>query len=304
MASDARSSDLGIPEGMNPNARETWPSPELINSWLGDQDVDFEFRPGEDVAVHDDPEHVAADERGTPQQAAQPRQQHGIAEGLAQVVVGAGGQRRHLVALRVPGGEHQDRGDHVLGPQRPAHLQPGHHREHEVEHHRVVAAGPRQEEAGAAVVRDVDDEAVEPEAPRQHLRQATLVLDQEDAHALNMPHRAGGPAHGVSGPSGSPEHGARVAILSSPRTLAPVERPGRDPGRWLAPAIGLALSALYAAVSLRRHALLRTTGPAAAMADHADDIAAMKSSVDVGVVSVDDVPRDPQVFPEAQGPRP
>ena len=51
-------------------------------------------------------------------------------------------------------------------------------------------------------------------------------------------------------------------------------------------------------------ALLRTTGPAAAMADHADDIAAMKSSVDVGVVSVDDVPRDPQVFPEAQGPRP
>jgi len=51
-----------------------------------------------------------------------------------------------------------------------------------------------------------------------------------------------------------------VAILSSPRTLAPVERPGRDPGRWLAPAIGLALSALYAAVSLRRHALLRTTG--------------------------------------------
>ena len=49
-----------IPEGMNPNARETWPSPELIQSWLGDQDIDFEFRPGEDVAVHDDPVHVAA----------------------------------------------------------------------------------------------------------------------------------------------------------------------------------------------------------------------------------------------------
>ena len=52
-----------IPEGMNPNARETWPSPELIYSWLGDQDIDFEFRPGEDVAVHDDPEHVAAARR-------------------------------------------------------------------------------------------------------------------------------------------------------------------------------------------------------------------------------------------------
>ena len=52
-----------VPEGMNPNARETWPSPELINSWLGDQDIDFEFRPGEDVAVHDDPAHVAAARR-------------------------------------------------------------------------------------------------------------------------------------------------------------------------------------------------------------------------------------------------
>jgi 3-hydroxy-9,10-secoandrosta-1,3,5(10)-triene-9,17-dione monooxygenase reductase component len=55
------SSEVGrdIPDGMSPDARETWPSPELINSWLGDQDVDFEFRPGEDVAVHDDPEAVA-----------------------------------------------------------------------------------------------------------------------------------------------------------------------------------------------------------------------------------------------------
>jgi 3-hydroxy-9,10-secoandrosta-1,3,5(10)-triene-9,17-dione monooxygenase reductase component len=63
MAPDAGSSDAGIPEGMNPDARETWPSPELIISWLGDQDIDFEFRPGEDVAVHDDPEHVAAARR-------------------------------------------------------------------------------------------------------------------------------------------------------------------------------------------------------------------------------------------------
>lgn len=55
--------DREIPEGMSPDARETWPSPELINSWLGDQDVDFEFRPGEDVAVHDDPETVAAARR-------------------------------------------------------------------------------------------------------------------------------------------------------------------------------------------------------------------------------------------------
>jgi len=52
-----------IPEGMSPDARETWPSPELIISWLGDQDIDFEFRPGEDIAVHDDPETVYAARR-------------------------------------------------------------------------------------------------------------------------------------------------------------------------------------------------------------------------------------------------
>jgi 3-hydroxy-9,10-secoandrosta-1,3,5(10)-triene-9,17-dione monooxygenase reductase component len=49
-----------IPEGMSPDARETWPSPELISSWLGDVDFDFEWRPGEGSAVHaDDPDAVA-----------------------------------------------------------------------------------------------------------------------------------------------------------------------------------------------------------------------------------------------------
>ncbi len=50
-----------IPEGMSSDARETWPSPELIQSWLGDADFDFEWRPGEGTTVHgDDPEAVAA----------------------------------------------------------------------------------------------------------------------------------------------------------------------------------------------------------------------------------------------------
>ncbi|MGZ4455802.1 MAG: flavin reductase family protein, partial [Nocardioides sp.] len=49
-----------IPDGMSPDARETWPSPDLINSWLGDADLDFEFRPGEYAGVHaDDPAAVA-----------------------------------------------------------------------------------------------------------------------------------------------------------------------------------------------------------------------------------------------------
>ncbi len=50
-----------IPEGMKPDARETWPSHELIESWLGDSMYDFQLRPGEDVAVSpDDPEAMAA----------------------------------------------------------------------------------------------------------------------------------------------------------------------------------------------------------------------------------------------------
>jgi 3-hydroxy-9,10-secoandrosta-1,3,5(10)-triene-9,17-dione monooxygenase reductase component len=55
--------DAEIPEGMSPDARDTWPSPELIISWLGDQEIDFEFRPGEDIPVHDDPEAVYAARR-------------------------------------------------------------------------------------------------------------------------------------------------------------------------------------------------------------------------------------------------
>lgn len=52
-----------IPEGISSDARETWPHPELIQSWLGDAEVDFELRPGEEVVVHDDPAAQAAARR-------------------------------------------------------------------------------------------------------------------------------------------------------------------------------------------------------------------------------------------------
>ncbi|WP_246160662.1 flavin reductase family protein [Nocardioides humilatus] len=52
-----------IPDGMSPDARETWPHPALIDHWLGDAEVDFEFRPGEDVPVGDDPAAQAAARR-------------------------------------------------------------------------------------------------------------------------------------------------------------------------------------------------------------------------------------------------
>jgi 3-hydroxy-9,10-secoandrosta-1,3,5(10)-triene-9,17-dione monooxygenase reductase component len=47
-----------IPEGMSEDARETWPSPELIKSWLGNE-LDFEMRLGEHTPIPDDPESAA-----------------------------------------------------------------------------------------------------------------------------------------------------------------------------------------------------------------------------------------------------
>ena len=47
-----------IPEGMRSDAAAEWPSRTLIDSFLGD--LDFEFRPGEDVTLpSDDPEAIA-----------------------------------------------------------------------------------------------------------------------------------------------------------------------------------------------------------------------------------------------------
>ena len=58
----ARMTHDDVPEGMRTDARATWPSPELIESWLGDSI--FDLRPGEEVEVPaDDDEAVAAARR-------------------------------------------------------------------------------------------------------------------------------------------------------------------------------------------------------------------------------------------------
>ncbi|MGN6781675.1 MAG: flavin reductase family protein [Marmoricola sp.] len=55
------SSSSPVPEGMNPDAARTWPSSELIESWLGDTVYDVQLRPGEDSAVPvDDPQRAEA----------------------------------------------------------------------------------------------------------------------------------------------------------------------------------------------------------------------------------------------------
>lgn len=63
MSSEHEGPAPDILDGISPDARETWPSAELINSWLGDQELEFELRPGEDVAIHEDPESVYAARR-------------------------------------------------------------------------------------------------------------------------------------------------------------------------------------------------------------------------------------------------
>ncbi len=48
--------DREVPEGARPDARLTWPSQELIDSWLGD--FDFELRPGEPSLLDRDDVHA------------------------------------------------------------------------------------------------------------------------------------------------------------------------------------------------------------------------------------------------------
>jgi 3-hydroxy-9,10-secoandrosta-1,3,5(10)-triene-9,17-dione monooxygenase reductase component len=52
---------LEPPEGMNPAAAENWPSPELIDQFLANQD--FEFRLGEDTPLPSDDPQTLADAR-------------------------------------------------------------------------------------------------------------------------------------------------------------------------------------------------------------------------------------------------
>lgn len=54
-------SDEEIPAGMSPDARESWPPRELIDSFLGT--FDFEFRPGESADIADTAEAQTAARR-------------------------------------------------------------------------------------------------------------------------------------------------------------------------------------------------------------------------------------------------
>jgi len=51
---------MSIPEGMRPDAAASWPSQELIDSFLGNFPHDFELRPGEHVEVDGEEAQAAA----------------------------------------------------------------------------------------------------------------------------------------------------------------------------------------------------------------------------------------------------
>jgi hypothetical protein len=102
-----------------------------------------------------------------------PGQQFVHAEGLGDVVVGAGVQRLDLLVGGVPGGQHQDR---HAGPaaQAPDHLDAVHVRQAQVEDDHIGVAGGGELEGGGAVVGRVD------------LVLARLEVDHEGAHDLRL----------------------------------------------------------------------------------------------------------------------
>lgn len=52
--------DKGVPEGMNPEAAASWPSRELIDSYLGGSHEMFAWRPGEVVQIDGEAAQTAA----------------------------------------------------------------------------------------------------------------------------------------------------------------------------------------------------------------------------------------------------
>ena len=114
-----------------------------------------------------------------PQQRAHPRDQLARRERLGHVVVGADRQPDQQVGLLAARRQHQHR-DRPVALDAAADLEPVQPGQHQVEHHQVRAHAVAQRDAGVAVVRHLDREALgaQPRGDRggDHL----LVLDHAD----------------------------------------------------------------------------------------------------------------------------
>ena len=105
----------------------------------------------------------------------------------------------------------------VLGVHGREHLEPGAARQGQVEHHRVEGLGERQEDGDLAVLRDDDLVPVEAQSLGQEVRDARLVLDDEDPGGRHRPARRCRTG-GRRGRGGSPCRG-RVSMRALPSFL-------------------------------------------------------------------------------------
>ena len=133
---------------------------------------------------------IARQSRPDPaQHGADPRQQLARAEGLGDIIVGAGFQATDAVGLFAARGQHDDRhvGRRPLAPQAPADLDPGHAFDHPVEDDEIGRSLLREKKRLFSVCRADDVIAFALEMPRQQIGKRAIVFDEQEpglGHAL------------------------------------------------------------------------------------------------------------------------
>jgi hypothetical protein len=110
-----------------------------------------------------------------------PRERHREVDRLGQVVVRAELEGLNDVGALRARGDHDDRklGLGTCAPQLAEHLEPAHARHLDVEQDEVVRIVRDQGQRGRTVLRDGDDVASLPQAPRQHVPVRLAVIDDE-----------------------------------------------------------------------------------------------------------------------------
>ena len=128
-------------------------------------------------------------QRAAPAERFDPGQELFKFEGLDQVVVSAQTQASHPVFECAERGQHQDRQGHACCPQRLAHLQPVHSRQHHVQkHHACTALGVRSACHGQtvrAIAGKLHTMTLGTQTTAQEIRDARVILDDQNVHALS-----------------------------------------------------------------------------------------------------------------------
>jgi hypothetical protein len=120
--------------------------------------------------------------RPPPDQRPEARQQLAEGEGLDEVVVGPRIEAPDTVRDGVTGRQHEHGRPPVPGAQRPAHGEPVHAGQHEVEHDAVVVGLGGPEQRLLAVADGVDGVALLLQAAPDGTRHLDLVFHQQDPH--------------------------------------------------------------------------------------------------------------------------